>query len=317
MSARDSFERSLSRLNEVRADPHAQGAMDVLRSSLAARSNLLAAHAAEIIGEWELDGCSEELSVAFDRFLTDSVRRDPTCAAKIAIADTLNKLEERNADLFRRGVRHVQPEPVWGGQQDTAAALRAICAIGLARSDPPDVLLVLASLLADPEPDARIGAVRAIAYAARPGGGPLLWYKAHIGDEEPRVIAETFVVLLALETEPALDYVGTRLMDPNPALAEAAMTALGNSHLPGARALLIDAWQNLIPLGLRRTALRAIAALDDDESFAFLLELLANGSVTDATDALAAVVHTSGDERRRRRIERVLRQRDDLPHSTT
>ena len=83
------------------------------------------ARAAEIVAEWELAPFELALIAAFDRFLPDAVRRDPTCAAKIAIAEALNRLESREAELFLRGVRHVQPEPVWGGREDTAARLRA------------------------------------------------------------------------------------------------------------------------------------------------------------------------------------------------
>lgn len=318
MSARNTFEDDLKRLNDVRADPHATGAPEVLRAALAARSNLLVARAAEIITEWELSQYSGELNAAFDRFLIDPVRRDPTCAAKIAIAEALNAIEARDAGLFLRGIRHVQPEPVWGGQEDTAARLRATCAIGLARSDPPDTLLELAGLLADPEIDARIGAARAIAYATRPGGGPLLWFKALIGDEEPIVMAECFAALLALEPEQAVGLVGERILDEDPALAEAAMMALGNSRPPGARLVLVDGWARLKNIGLRRIALVAVAAVGDDESFSFLLDLVASGSTVDASDALAAMARFREDERRRRKIERVLRRRVDLPdYSTT
>ena len=30
------------------------------------------------------------------------------------------------------GIRYQQPEPVWGGKEDTAAGLRAVCAAGMA-----------------------------------------------------------------------------------------------------------------------------------------------------------------------------------------
>lgn len=157
MTGRDSFEKTLSRLNTIRADPGEPGAAETLRRALADRSNLLVARAAEIIGEWQLSGCTDELVAAFGRFLPDAARRDPTCAAKYAIADTLNRLEVRDADLFRQGIRHVQMEPKWGGQEDTAPPLRAVCALGLARSDPPDTLLELARLLATPRPTRESG----------------------------------------------------------------------------------------------------------------------------------------------------------------
>lgn len=271
------------------------------------------ARAAEIIGEWQLAGYTGGLTEAFGRFLSDAARHDPTCAAKYAIADTLNRLEVRDADLFRLGVRHVQMEPRWGGQEDTAPPLRAVCALGLARSDPPDALLELARLLADPAADARIGAIRAIACAARPGGAPLLWYKAHLGDGEAAVVYECFSAVLALEPEAGLALVGGRAAGDDAPQAEMAVLALGSSRLAAALPVLIELRTTAGELLLRRATLTAIAALGSDEAFAWLLELLSDGSPPDAADALDALRPFRQDERRNRRIERVLRRRADLP----
>ncbi len=313
MSKRQSFERELARLTAIRADPEQPGAAEELHRALAARSNLLVARAAEIVGEWALAGYAPELTAAFERFLVDAARRDPTCAAKFAIAEALNRLEVRDADLFRRGVGHVQPEPVWGGQEDTAARLRAVCALGLARSDPPDTLLALATLLADPEADARRGATRAIAYATRPGGAALLWYKAHVGDAEPAVLFECYSALLALQSEEAISLVGRLAGDDDPPRAEAAMLALGSSRLPAVLPLLIELRATATDPSLRRTTLTAIATLGDDDAFAFLLHLLTDGPPRDAADALSALALFRDDERRRRKVERAARRRDDLP----
>ncbi len=309
---RDTLEQDLARLSAVRADPSAPGAADELRRALAARSNLLVARAAEIAGEWELAVYEPELIAAFDRFMDDAARRDPTCAAKIAITEALNRLEARETELFRRGVHHVQPEPIWGGHEDTAARLRAVCALGLARCDPPDVLLALAALLADDQTDARLGATRAIAYAARPGGAPLLWYKAHIGDAEPAVRHECYAALLALTPEAALPFVGERARGDDPIEAEIALAALGNSRRPEALGELVAAWEQAEEFTLRRAALAAIAGLGDDAAFAFLLGLLESAPPRDAADAARALAHFHDDERRRRRIEKVKRRRSDL-----
>ena len=122
------LEQNLARLSAVRADPLAPGAAADLHTALSARSNLVVARAAEIVAEWELRDYTVDLVHAFDRFMSDPVRRDPTCAAKTAVAEALLRLEHDDADLFARGLGHVQPEPIWGGTQDTAAALRATCA---------------------------------------------------------------------------------------------------------------------------------------------------------------------------------------------
>lgn len=311
-AGRDALKQELTRLNAVRGDPTAPGAEDVLRRALGARSNLLVARAAEIVGEWELGQYEPELVAAFDRFLIDAVRRDPTCAAKIGIAEALNRLESLDAALFRRGARHVQPEPVWGGREDTAARLRAVCALGLARCDPPDVLLELARLLADVEVDARLGAARAIASATRPGGAPLLWYKTHVGDEEPAVRRECFAALLALVPEQALSFVGERARGDDPVESEAALAALGGSRLADALPELLMAWEQATDPARRGAALAAVADLGDDASFAFLLDLLEKGTARDSAAAAAALARFQDDERRSRRIARALRRREGI-----
>lgn len=311
------FEDSLATLDAIRADPHAAGAAAEMRRALTGRSNLLAARAAEIIAEWELSDFAEDVAHAFDWFMADAVgreaaRRDPTCAAKIALAEALVRLDHDDADRFARGMAHVQPEPVWGGTEDTAARLRAICALGLARANPDDVLLRLAALLADPETDARVGAVRAIAGASRPGAAPLLWYKTLAGDAEGAPLFECFMALLSLEPERALALVGGHLQSDNPALAEAAALALGDSRLSSAAPVLRQAWEAVDNPALRRTLLGALGRLHDDEALSFLLDLLAAGPTHDARDALAALAVYRGDRRRWRKIERVLAQRNDL-----
>ncbi len=80
MSARSVFERDLERLNAVYLDPEGSDAQAILSRALASQSNLLVARAAEIVGEWLLGSFAPELAAAFDRFLVDAVRRDPTCA---------------------------------------------------------------------------------------------------------------------------------------------------------------------------------------------------------------------------------------------
>ena len=307
------LEQSLARLSAVRVDPLAPGAADELRAALGARSNLVVARAAEIVAEWELRDYTADLVHAFDRFMSDPVRRDPTCAAKTALAEALLRLDHDDADLFSRGLGHVQPEPVWGGTEDTAAALRATCALGLARANPPDVLLQLAGLLADPETDARVGAARAIAAAGRPGAAPLLWYKTLVGDAEVAPLYACFGGLLALEPERAPAHVGRYLRAANPALAEAAALALGESRLPSAAPVLREAWAAADDPALRAACLDALARLGDEAAFDFLLDLLANGPAHDAHNAHRALLAATGDDaRRRRKVERAAARRTDL-----
>ena len=315
MSARGDLEATLARLAVVRADPLSPAAADELRRALGNRSNLIVARAAEIVGEWELPGYVPELVTAFDWFMgsesASAIRRDHTCAAKLALAEALVALDY-DGGLFERGIAHVQPEPVWGGTEDTAARLRAVCALGLARANPPDVLLRLATLLADQEADARAGAAYAIARVARPGAAALLWYKTLVGDDHILPLQACFAGLLALEPVAAVLHIGGFLHSPIVAVAEAAASELGASRLPAAGPLLREAWDLTREPTLRRPLLAAVAHLRDEEGFAFLLNLLLQGQERDARDALAALAVYRDDARHWRKVERALLRRPEL-----
>ncbi|MDX2239271.1 MAG: hypothetical protein NW224_01195 [Leptolyngbyaceae cyanobacterium bins.302] len=118
-----------------------------------------------MISQFEIPSFIPELVSACDRFLVNAKESDPGCRAKQAISEALYRLQYSDKAPFLKGIRHVQAEPVWGGKVDTAPTLRGTCALGLVRMNYPLVMVELRDLLADPEPEARIGAARAIAYA--------------------------------------------------------------------------------------------------------------------------------------------------------
>src|SRR5262249_23044707 len=149
--------------------------------------SLIVSAAAEIVGERLLAGLAPDLIAALDRFYVDGPETDKLCRAKIAIVEALNKIGHEDAQLLLRAVHYVQLEPAWGGPEDRAAKLRGSAAFGLVRIGYPDVLLVLADLLADPQKLARMAAAQALGATRAPAAIPLLRYKARIGDEEPDV----------------------------------------------------------------------------------------------------------------------------------
>jgi HEAT repeat protein len=160
-----SLEAKLARLRQLRSEPLSPELSQELQSALCDRSSFVVAEAAEAIGHFALADLAPDLAAAFERFLIDPIKTDKLCRAKIAIAQTLDKLEYLRPDIFLQGIRHVQPEPVWGGEQDSAAPLRGACAFALVRIGHPGVLNLLVDLLTDPEKDARLAAVQAVAYS--------------------------------------------------------------------------------------------------------------------------------------------------------
>src|SRR6266568_5965124 len=93
-----------------------------------------------------------ELLQAFGRFFENPVKTDPQCWAKNALSRALAALEYQESEIFLRGIRHIQMEPVWGGRSDTAGTLRATCALALVQCrslSENDLLSYLLELLAD------------------------------------------------------------------------------------------------------------------------------------------------------------------------
>jgi hypothetical protein len=149
------LEELTAALNAIRPDPTSPEGLATLSRVIGSKYGIAVAQAAKIVGQAEIYALIPELVAAFDRFMVKPKDTDPGCRAKQAIAETLYRLEHRDEALFLKGIRHVQWEPVWGNQVDTAPKLRGTCALGLVRMNYPAVMVELADLLADPDPEAQ------------------------------------------------------------------------------------------------------------------------------------------------------------------
>jgi len=281
-----------------------------LRQIIQGKLAVAVAQAAKLVYENELVQLIPDLVEAFDRFLLKPVETDPNCHAKAGIADALYRLEHREEEVFLRGIRHVQMEPVWGGKVDTAAKLRGICAMGLVRMNYSQVLVELADLLADPESPARIAAARAIAYSGNSNGVPLLRLRARVGDE-PAVLSECLAALLNLDADRSLPFVAHFLNTSQPQTQELVALALGESRLPAAFNVLRHWWEKTREPNLRWTGLLAIATLRQDEPIDFLLDLIGTGLTRDARDAVTALEIYQDDQALWQRVEAAMQQRED------
>jgi HEAT repeat protein len=300
-------------LTRIRNDPDAAGSEETiaqLRSILQSRYAIAVAQAAKLVGKLELFSLQPDLVAAFDRGLVKPVETDPNCHAKAAIAEALYRLSASQADLFLQGIHHIQREPVWGGQVDTAAKLRGICAMGLVRMNYPDVLTELADLLADPEAPARIAAARAIAYSENDQGVPLLRLRLLAGDE-PTVLSECVAALLKLAPQKSLELAMRFLRADEMQTQELVALALGESRLPEALEGLIAWWQKQADPELRQTGLLAIAMLRTEAALDFLIGLIANGRLLDAQNAIAALQIYRQDPVLWQRVQAAAAQRPD------
>jgi HEAT repeat protein len=286
MAGKRSFEDKIAALDDIRQQPE-EDRVEPLRKALAQRNNFLVAKAADLGREFKMKDLAPELLRVFDRFLENPVKTDPQCWAKNAISRALAAMEYQESDVFLRGMRHIQMEPVWGGRSDTAGPLRAICALALVQCrnlSENELLLHLVELLADKDKAVRTDVVRAIEQVGSPSASLLLRLRAVLGADEPEVLGACYSGILQIEGVSAIPWVGRFLSEGDDNAAEAALAIAGTHCFEGFNALrqsfvtADDRWW-------RSVLLSAIALTRQDAA----LELLLNLVRTESLDAEAAI----------------------------
>ena len=298
------------RLAAVERITGAPGAAELaeLRAALAARTGLLVAAAARVVGDLAIDSLVEALPAAFANLLDRPVERDPGCRGKVQVARTLIQLERWFEAVFTRGAAHVQREPIWGGSVDTAAELRGLCGIAHARMAQGDALEVLAQLLADPERATRAAAAHGLGDSGRPDAIPLLRYKAIIGDPEPAVLATCLASLLALAPDSSVPFVAGFLAEGGER-AEVAAIALGESRREAALPALL-AWCNEVAGEPRAVGFLALALLRLEPATEHLIAVVRRGEPIDAIAAARALATFRADPALARRVDGASARRD-------
>jgi len=311
MAKSDPVADALLRLKACAVDPRSAGALAEVSHALTSKSNLPVARAAELITTAKISQFVDPLIVAFDRFLQKPTTTDKGCSAKTAIAKALYELEAPAQELFLRGIRHVQMEPVWGGQADTAADLRGYCALGLVRSNYRDAMTELGDLLMDAVPTARLMAARAIGYSENPAGAPLLRMKLIAGDANYDVTVECLSALLKLTPRAGVSFVGRFLDSSNEDIREAATYALGESRQPAAFDLLTARYAKELLVESRRPLLLAIAMPRLPASLDFLFRVIADDNPTTAAAAIEAMAISRLDDAVRAKLKAIIDERSD------
>jgi HEAT repeat protein len=287
----------LAALNALGESLQSPDAIDLVRKSLADRSNHVVGRAADIIGEADDERFVGDLLRAYERLMVDPQKCDPGCLGKTAIVRALVKLKHEDAELYRQGIEYKQPDPVWGGSKETAGELRGLCAAGLVQcASAVEVLNRCAVLLVDSCAEARMGAARAIAALRQPEGAPLVRLKLLVGDANGEVIGECCAALLRLDREQGVGFVVRFLRSDDADVCVQAALALGESRLPGTFTPLRQAWERQREPAVRESLLICIGLLRSAEASEFLLALIGSdqpGAATDAIKALKAFGKTS------------------------
>jgi HEAT repeat protein len=280
MKKPDPIEHSLERLSQLRNQTDAPSVASELRQALTNRSNLVVAKAAKVAGELRASAVLPDLLSAFNRLMKDPGKLDKRCAAVTEIVTALYELDYTEPGVYLCGIVHVQMEASFGPPVDEAAKLRAQCALGLGRTRHPDALLLVAELLADREPHARIGAIRALTANGGDGGLMLLRYKAVAGDTDPEVLSECFVGLLDSDFSRSLPFISRFIDSEDSSTSEAAILAIGSQRRAEAFRVLREKWDRSVSADIRKTLLTAIAMVRIDEATDFLFGLLESHSTS-------------------------------------
>lgn len=239
------FERDLAHLEAMNGSVPDAAGIDRLRRALDSHNNYLAAKAAKIVEDQNLTVLYAEVRAAYERFFIDPITADPQCWAKNALVKTLVKLGCRESQVYLRGLRHHQNEPVWGGQADTAAELRGHCVQALLTCrelGAAELLALLLEPLVDQDKSVRMEAARAIGQVGGISAALLLKLRILIRKEDPEILGACFSALLSMghtDKLGSIALVAEFLHDGEEAASEAAFS-LAETHEPAALSALVE-----------------------------------------------------------------------------
>ena len=296
MPPKRTFDAELANLDSVRDLP-AHEAQPALAKALTHRNNFLVAKAANLAVHHRLIVLLPDLAAAFSRFFEDPVKSDPQCWAKNALAKALATFEYQQSELFLRGTRHIQLEPVWGGSSDTAGTLRGACALALVQCrelSSHRVLTHLTPLLADKELSVRVNAVRAIEQVGTDSAALLLRLRAELASDEPELLGACYSGVLALEGAGSIPWAAQFLAPQDDAAAEAAM-AIAQTHTPAAFELLRSTFLKALDPWFRTALLSAVALTRQQAATDWLLKLIEKDG-QDAAEAHAALCRSASTD---------------------
>ena len=305
MAGKRSFEEQVAALDAVRQEPE-EARLVALRKALGHRNNFIVAKAADLVRDFRMAQLTPELLTAFDRFFDNPVKTDPQCWAKNALSRALAAMEYQEAEIYLRGMRHIQMEPVWGGQSDTAGTLRATCALALVQCrslTDSDLLAHLVDLAGDKEKSVRAEVARAIEQVGSPSASLLLRQRAILGNDEPEVLGACYSGILRLDGVSAIPWIARFLATADDSAAEAALAIAGTHSSQGFNTLrecLVKAddpwWRSVL--------LSAIALTRQDAALEFLLDLVRTESLN-AEAAIEAILRSMPSQEVSKRLAKL------------
>jgi HEAT repeat protein len=315
MAAKRGFEDQITALDGLRQQAE-EARVEPLHKALGHRNNFIVAKAADLVREFRLAKLTPDLLLAFARFFENPEKTDPQCWAKNALSRALAALEYQEAEVFLRGMRHIQMEPVWGGRSDTAGTLRATCALALVQCrslTDADLLAHLLELLGDKDKAVRAEAARAIEQVGSSSASLLLRLRAVLGADEPEVLGACYSGILRIEGVSAIPWIGRFLATADDSAAEASLAIAGTHCFEGFSVLLASFGKADDPWW-RSVLLSAIALTRQEEALEFLLDLVRTESLG-AEAAIEAVLRCMPSQEVIERLEKLVAGNPRLKHA--
>lgn len=288
---RDPLKEAFNDLQALRTEGISESGIAYLKNVFQKQNGMVVARAASLAVEWFESSLVETMVACFYRLSKQGASTDSQCWGKTALVKALQELAWQDTQLYIEGCRTVQLEPVHGGKEDTAVALRIASLNALMQSlvvDKNILMMLLADLLADESKRVRAEAANLSSYAPPTMAAPLLRLKIHLGDADTRVLGNCFDSLLSLmPNQESMSLIHSYTFN-NDALQAEALAALASSSLSEAVSLVISDYETYVDFQLKRIILTSLSLSITTEALHFLLDKLSD-SRTEASVALEAL----------------------------
>jgi HEAT repeat protein len=289
MAKSSTTKEKLLKLGKLKDVPLTTEVMNTFKRSLTSANNIIVEEAAKIVGERGIEEFVPFLLKAFDRFGQEPEKKDKGCLAKEAIIEALDTMEYDQEKFFLQGIKYFQIEPGYPKSVDTAAVLRGKCAFALVRLGYSEAVFELVDLLNDPEPQARIAAVRALTGISSDQSEPLLRLKTNLGDTDHQVISECLSALMLINPERSLEFVERFLNSDDFFIAQSAAFALGESRREDAFNILRRYREKTNRYELYDMLLTPMAITRLEEAFIYLINVIEKEEISSALAAVKAI----------------------------
>jgi HEAT repeat protein len=254
---------------------------ELLLRALKDRSSYVATTAAEILGEYAEWGTAAEMRERFLELSKDGPLHDPGCHIRSHLAFAFGRLEFTPAsDALELGLKAEQIEAVAGVPFDTAAHLRANCALALGQMHAHESTRHVALLLFEPGfsggarqktldgnqgAETRKAAARALRLMGDPSGLMALAIKLkYPAQEAPEVLQECMESVVGLAPDDVVDILQPYLDHSDQGLAAYAALMIAKSGVHEGIRLVLDAVKRLSGDPLAATVMGLAALRSDD-----------------------------------------------------